>query len=107
MSQQDDDVLDFTADAAFTGGTIVQARDGRAGVVPSTLASGEVGAAQTEGIFRVLKTASIVFLDGGRVYWDYSANKAHFKKVNDRDFYLGRAVGDAASADTTLKVQFN
>jgi hypothetical protein len=42
-------------------------------------------------------TPSITILDGGRVYWDHSANLAHFKKNGDRDFYIGRAVGDTSS----------
>jgi hypothetical protein len=49
----------------------------------------------------------MVILDGGEVYWDHSANKAHFKPVNDRDFYIGVAVGDAAAAATTMKVALN
>jgi hypothetical protein len=41
------------------------------------------------------------------VWWDHSANAASYKKVNDRDFYLGTLVGDAASADVTLTVNLN
>jgi hypothetical protein len=41
------------------------------------------------------------------VYWDHSARKAHYKKVNDRDFYIGRAIGNSASADTEMTVNFN
>lgn len=105
--QNDDAVLDITAVAAIPGGTVIQLPDGRAAVVPSDLAAGELGGAQTEGIFILPKTTGIVLLDGGRVFWDYSANKAHFKQVNDRDFYLGTIVGDAASAATTVKVNLN
>jgi 16S rRNA G966 N2-methylase RsmD len=46
-------------------------------------------------------------LDGGRAYWDHSANAVTFEKVNDRDFYVGRVVGDATSASTTCNVNFN
>lgn len=53
------------------------------------------------------KTTSMVLLDGGRAYWDHSANKVHFKAVSDRDFYLGRVVGDCAAADTTCVVNLN
>jgi hypothetical protein len=53
------------------------------------------------------KTASVVLLDGQRAYWDYSALAVTFRKVNDRDFYLGRIVGDCASADTTCVVNLN
>lgn len=101
------DVMDYTPTAAVTGGEVIQLRDGRAAVVPVDVASGAKGAASAEGIYTVAKTTSMVILDGGKVFWDHSANKAHFKPVNDRDFYLGVAVGDAAAADTTMKVALN
>lgn len=61
----------------------------------------------TSGKVTVTKTTGIVILDGGRVYWDHSANSATYLKVNDRDFYIGRAVGDAASNAATLVVDLN
>lgn len=105
--QNDDAVLDLTAVAALTGGQVIQMNDGRAGIVPSDVAAGEPVGVQVEGIFIVDKTTSMVILDGSPVYWDHSANKAHYKQVSDRDFYLGTAFGDAASADTTMKVNLN
>lgn len=104
-----DDERILTAAAALAAGEIWQLPDGRAGVYTGANAAaiGDDVGFETEGIFTVQKTASIVLLDGGPVYWDHSANKAHFKKVNDRDFFLGTVVGDAASADTTVKVNLN
>ena len=104
---QDGCALDFTPVAAAVGGEVVQLRDGRAGVLKADLAAGELGAASVEGIYTVDKTGSLVIVDGQRVYWDHSANSAHIKTVNDRDFYLGTAYGDAASAATTMKVELN
>lgn len=105
--QDEVDDRDYTPTAAVTGGEVVQLSDGLAAVLPVDLASGELGAAETDGVWTVAKTTSMVFLQGGPVYWDHSANKAHYKKVNDRDFYIGTAYDDAASADTTLKVVLN
>lgn len=104
---QCDETIDNTPDAAVSSGEVRQMSDGRAGVASGDNALNTLVGLRTEGIFTVLKTASICFLDGGKVYWDHSANKAHFKKVNDRDFYIGIAVGDSASTDTTLKVNLN
>jgi predicted RecA/RadA family phage recombinase len=98
---------DFTPDAATLAGEVVQLKDGRAAVVPTDVASGALGAARTKGVWRLLKTAAIAILNGGRVYFDHSANKAHYKKVNDRDFYVGRAVGDSSESDTTVDVELN
>lgn len=105
--RQDGDAIDFTAEAAITGGEVRQLPDGRAGVVPCDVASGFKGALQVSGVFKLLKTASIAMLAGGRAYWDHSANKVHFKKVNDRDFYLGRVHLDALAADTEVEVILN
>jgi predicted RecA/RadA family phage recombinase len=99
--------LDYTPVAAMSGGQVIQLADGRAAVVPTDIAAGVQGAVQVEGVYLVQKTANIVILDGGRVYWDHSANAAHYKSANDKDFYLGTAVGDAASAATTMLVALN
>lgn len=104
---QDGDTLDYTPDAAVLSGEVRQLADGRAAIAVTDIASGVKGAFRVSGVVKVAKTTSMVFLDGGRVYWDHSANKAHYKKVNDRDFYIGVAVGDAASADTTMYVNLN
>lgn len=101
--------IEVTAAAARSGGEVICLPDGRAGVVTgaNSIASGDKMAVHVAGRFTVAKTTSMVILDGGPVYWDHSANKAHFKKVNDRDFYLGTAVGDAASAADEMVVELN
>lgn len=104
---QSGDALDYTSVAAITGGQVIQLPDGRAGVLPTDVAASTLTAAQVTGVYEIDKTTSMVLLAGGRAYWDYSANKVHYKKVNDRDFYLGRVVADAAAADTTVKVALN
>jgi hypothetical protein len=35
----------------------------------------------------------MVVLMGSRLFWDHSANKCHLLHRNDRDFFLGSAVG--------------
>ncbi len=105
--KQAGDQVDYTPVAAILGGTVVQLADGRAGVVKVDLEAGQKGAAAVHGIYKVTKTAGIVLLDGGKLFWDHSANAATFKQVSDRDFYLGTVQGDAASADTTVFVALN
>lgn len=103
---QDGVLLDYTPDAAVLGGEVRQLPDGRAGVLPVDVASGILGAIATEGVFKFTKTAGVL-LRGGRVFWDHSANSATYKKVNDKDFFIGVAVEDATSAATTVKVAMN
>lgn len=104
---QDGLSLDYTPAVAVSAGDVIQLADGRAAFSPGAIAVGIKGAVQIRGAVNVTKTASMVILDGMPVFWDYSANKAHYKKVNDRDFYLGTAYGDAASAATTMYVNLN
>lgn len=99
--------VDWTADAAYSAGAVVQLPDGRAGVVSCTVASGKPVAVWVEGIFEVAKTASMVVLIGSRLYWDHSANKCHLLHQNDKDFFLGAAQADATSAATTVVVDLN
>lgn len=86
-----------------------QLADGSAAVMQGSTAgaSGDSKTFKGEGHHSVTKTAGVVLLDGGDVWWDHSANAATYKKLNDRDFYIGRAVGDAASADTAVTVDLN
>ena len=102
--------VQVVATAAHSSGEVIQLPDGRAGVVGglAAVASGDTMTVYTQGVFTVAKTASMVILDGGRVYWDRSASKALYKsEPNTGDFYLGTAAGDAASADTTMDVDLN
>jgi predicted RecA/RadA family phage recombinase len=83
--------------------------DGRAGVLNKTSdqAAGTQADWLTAGQFVVPKTSGVTLLDGGPVYWDHSANAATFRSVSDKDFYLGTAVGDAASAAVIAVVNLN
>lgn len=98
-----------TLGGALGSGEIWQLKDGRAAFHDSSTAatSGDKVYLRTDGQVTVAKTNGVVILDGGRVYWDHSANSAHYKAVNDRDFYLGTAVGDWASGDTQMLVNLN
>ncbi len=106
-----------TAGAAVAIGEVWQLADGSAayyerlaGNTTNPVVAGSSGDSvvfKSSGQVTVTKATSIVILDGGRVYWDHSANSATYKKVSDRDFYIGRAVGDAATADASLVVNLN
>jgi len=107
LYQEGDDVLDYTAIAAVTGGQVVSLPDGRAGVVPTDVAAADLGSVSTEGIYTVDKSINLVWVDGQEVWWDHSANAAVLRPANDKDFYLGVAYGDATAAATTAKVLLN
>ncbi len=104
---QEGDSINFTSDAAYTAGDVIQMADGRCGVVVNDIASGALGSAYVEGVFTMLKTTSMVLLKGGRAYWDYSADKVYFRAINDQDFFAGRVLEDATSSATTCIVAIN
>jgi predicted RecA/RadA family phage recombinase len=101
------DTLDFTPESGVTAGDVLQLKDGRAGYALEDISSGVLGVLGVSGVVRIPKTTGLNFLDGGDVFWDYSANKAHYMPVNDRDFFLGTAVGDWANASTLVEVALN
>lgn len=99
-----------TAAAAIASGEVHQLPDGRAGVYTglAAAASGDRTNFTTEGQKTVIKTATQVWIDGCELWWDHSANAATcVPQYADKDFYLGTAVGDAASAATSGVVNLN
>ena len=96
-------LVDYTPSTAKTGGEVVQLADGRAGVVGTTLAAADTGVAYVMGIFTMLKTASVVILNGQKLYWVKSTGMVSYTG----DFYVGVAVEDATAAATTVKVALN
>lgn len=100
--------IDYTPVAAVTAGDIVHLPDGRAARAPTAIAAGELGAVDVQGICTVTKTTSVYLTDGQPVYWDHSAKSATYAPASDEDFFLGSVIGgDAAAADTTVKVALN
>lgn len=101
------DIVAYTVTAAVVAGQVVQLPDGRAGIAVDGYAAGSLGHFHTEGIFTVAKTASMVMLPGSELFWDHSADAASLLFGNDKDYFLGACVDDAASAATTVKVNLN
>lgn len=95
--------------ASVSGGELWQQYDGSAGFFDSLSAASSGG----DKTFKVAhgailtKETGIAILKGGRCYWDHSANKVTYRKVADRDFYIGRAAKDAASGDAVVEVILN
>lgn len=108
---KDADTIDVvTPSAGYSSGEVIQLADGRAAVVLGLTAcvENDPAALKTSGQVTLAKTASVVILDGDRVYWDRSANTATpLRAAAGADFPIGVAVGDAASAASTVVVDLN
>lgn len=99
-----------TAVAAISSGDIIQLPNGRAAVKQGLDAAvaGDPVTLSDSGNCTVVKTASQVWIDGCRLWWDYSANAATcIPQYADNDFYLGVSVGDQSSAATSCLVNLN
>jgi hypothetical protein len=99
-----------TAGSSISAAQVLQAPNGEAAVWDNTAAASSgtrIEIATNADTYTVLKNTSVAILDGGPVYWDYSANEATYRKNNDRDFYLGTAAGDSPAGDTSVNVRFN
>lgn len=103
----DEDIL--TVAASVGVGELFQLSDGRAARYRGTAAasSGDQVYFDSDGKHTCTKTSGFVALAGGRAYWDHSANAITYKKVNDRDFYVGRFAEDAASTEVICVVDLN
>lgn len=102
----------LTAAAAVPVGECRQLANGLAGGYVSNRAASSGQSVQfvTAGPFVATKLAGQVWIDGCPLWWDHSANNATCVPPlvgGDRDFFIGSAVGDAASADTTGTVMLN
>lgn len=99
----------YQADGTVTPYEVRQGPTGLAEVYdsPTAKVSGDYPVYRTSGTYSIQKTSGVVILKGGRVYWDHSANTATYCRNQDRDFYLGRAVEDAASTGPTVVVDLN
>lgn len=96
------------AEASVAAYEVVQLPTGRAGVRDAAaLSSGNYGEFSSAGEYTLVKTSGFNALKGNRAYWDHSANAVNYKKVNDRDYYLGRFAQDAANSATTCVVDLN
>lgn len=94
---------------ALNGGTLGQLPNGKAayadGLKP--FETNDQVNWRTKGRVRVPK-AAICILDGGKVYMTFALRTCTFKRAaNSRDFYVGTAVGDYLSTDTTMLVELN
>lgn len=105
---------DFGVERFLTTGTVgayelVQTPSGQVGFYDNAVAasSGAYIDVVTQCTATLTKTTGFVALKGGRAYWDHSANKVHYKKVNDRDFYIGRFAQDATSSADNCEVILN
>jgi len=97
------------AAATVTAYEVWQLPTGRAGVLdsPNSVLSTNYFDQRFDGQWTFTKSTTFSALKGGRAYWDHSANAVLYKKVNDRDFYLGRFAEDASQTSSSCLIDLN
>lgn len=109
LTRKSDSYL-LSALQTYDAGQVFQLPTGEAAVITagSPVSSGDqTESISTSGKYTLEKTTGVVFLPGQEVWWDFSANKAHYLRTNDRDFLVGIAVDGASSAAITILVDIN
>lgn len=99
--------VDVWPEFNVAAGQLIQVPDGRAGVSPVPVLAGEKGSFQVTGLVDISKQTGITLLPGGRAFWDHSLNVLTYRTANDRDFYAGLVVIEAASTATTVRIALN
>jgi len=104
-----DGQISLIAAAAVVALELRQLADGRAGARISTAAAAQNDTTvwKTDGQYTMPKASGYELLDGLPAYWDHSAGVATWRKVNDRDYFLGTVVGDVANATLTCLIDLN
>ncbi len=107
---RDDNKFLLLAGATLDAGQLIQLPTGEAGFLDddAPVSSGAyTDDVKTRGKVTVEKATGVVLLAEQEVYWDHSANKLTYQKVNDRDFFAGVVVADASSAAITAVIDLN
>ncbi len=97
---------EFAGSAAYLSGQVIQ-RNGQACIAAglNSAASGDQVAFYTEGLFDILKSTSVVMLEGQEIWWDESASKA--THCIDGDYIIGICNADTTAAATRVGVWLN
>ena len=107
---QDGKTVDLTATkAVLSGGGFIVGPAGEKlfAVAVADIANGEVGAAQTEGVFALPKDGTDAFVEGEAVFWDDTANTnvGQVQKTASGFSPIGTCVKAAGASDTTVWVK--
>ena len=96
--------IDYTPGSAVVVGQVIE-QVNLIGIAPRPIAANEAGVLSVEGVFDVVKTASLVVNLGDKIYWDDTANEAN--KTSASNMYMGKAVKASAAAETTVRVKLD
>lgn len=100
--KQEGKTIDHTPGSAVAAGDVV-VEGSIVGVATAAIAANTLGAICVEGVFEMTKKASLAVTAGDVVYWD--ATPGEITKTAADGEECGRAIADAAGADSTVLVK--
>ena len=105
---QEGDAIDYTPGADVAPGVVVVQSD-LIGVAKREIKANTLGALAVTGVFDVAKEAGggVTFSTGDKAYWDDANDVAVTTDGAGANKLLGKAVADAADADTTVRVRLS
>lgn len=105
---QDGQAIDYTPGSDVAVGQIVVLSD-LVGIAKREIKTDTPGALAVEGVFDVAKEAGggVTFSAGDKAYWDDINKVAVTTDGGGANKLLGKAVADAADADTTVRVRLS
>lgn len=102
---QEGKAIDYTpSGSAVSAGEVIMVGE-LFGVAARDIADGELGALQTEGVFKIKKNTSTAFTLGAKAFWDVADNELNSDSVNNP--LAGTVVEAALAADTHCFVKIN
>lgn len=100
--------IDYTPGADVSAGDVVVQGD-LVGVAKRDIKSGALGALAVAGVFDFPKAsgAAVTFSTGAKVYWDDTNDLAVTTDGAGANKLIGKAVADAADADSSVRVRMS
>jgi len=100
------EMVDYTPSIDVAAGTVV-VQGNLVGIALQPIAANTKGALAVQGVFDVAKASETVFSAGANVYWHDTNNVAVTTDGNGSNKLMGKAVADAASGATLVRVRLS
>ena len=105
---QEGDAIDYTPGADVAAGDVVVQSD-LVGIAKRPITANTLGALAVAGVFDFAKESGggVTFSTGDKAYWDDTNNVAVTTDGGGANKLLGKAIADAADADSTVRTRLS
>jgi len=100
------EMIEYTPSTDVAAGTVV-VQGNLVGIALEPIKANTKGALAVTGVFDVAKASTTTFSAGALVYWDDNNNRAVTTDESGSNKLMGKAVADAASGATLVRVRLS